>query len=124
MKTMRLDSPTGTTGTCGYEAYRGRLFIVLESGCNGERLQCEIPLGEMASRCQLSGKVLDAARARWEVANIAKPESPEAAERRRKRDREHKRAKRHGVQGAPVEPPEETAVLVTAAAKLGFPEEW
>ena len=68
MRTMRLESPTGVTGTCGYEAYRGRLYLVLAR--NGERLTCEIPLGEMASRCQLSGKVIDGARARWEAANL------------------------------------------------------
>jgi len=123
MRTMRLEPPTGT-GTCGYEAYRGRLYIVLVR--NGERLTCEIPLGEMASLCQLSAKVLDAARARWEAANLTKPERRERSaatkEKDKLRDREHKRAKRHGVRGAPVEPPEEAAVLVTAAPKLAHPE--
>jgi len=124
MRTMRLESPTGVTGTCGYEPYRGRLYIVLAR--NGERLTCEIPLGEMASRCQLSGKTLDAARARWEAANLTKRErrhlSPAATDKEKARDRDRKRAQRKGMRGGLLEPVDEAAVLVTAAPKLGFPE--
>jgi len=144
MRTMRLESLTGVTGTCGYEAYRGRLYIVLSR--NGERLTCEIQLGEMSSRCQLSGKTLDAARARWEAANVAKPERSAKAkatrreQKRRASDRKRK-TKSHGVRSLmrePAEPVDDAAVLVTAAGcdlvplivnrerapKLDFPEEW